>query len=551
MGNVIASVALGTKSKAFEAHEYGDGDRGCSTRNGKRISNSFTSKIPTRFKCHEVDRAELSLYPKKYKHGVGTYMLDPRIEQNTNTYIKVPNCKMPNSCRRDCDISERVYRQVKKQILKLDSQGAARRLIVAGCAWKSSDKSCEGVDCSVYRAISQYQHDQYGRKLERKWAKNIDKMLKSTLGKIISYVPLVGSTFTLISRDISGLRPSSSDWLNFGVDLGLALIPGGGALAAGAKTLAIKTITKAAFKEAAKIGVSQATKRLIIKSAALSIIKNREVQKWGVKSITKALTKQAIRVTFGTAAAASHTESDLSLETRQQIQDLAEDIYEKRKIKAMRKVIDEITKIKPEVYEKIKTKEGESKYTAQQEAKKAKLKKQGKDKEASEIETDLDIKMGFKRRCQYIDDKLEDHCDDGFVYRALNADGSWGKWGVYTSKIGRQRARAENEYYKVAPQLAMRRKLNQYISRHGLTKALKLFKELQVKQSETTKEKTKTSSQPKQQSKPKPKSQPKQEIKKAVISEDEQNRFKADKIEERYKNEHHIGNPYNPRKNFK
>ena len=196
---IISGIAGGEATADFERRVLGEGDRGC---NGRQ-SRSYSVAIASKFKCRYIDRIELGLdratLTPKYTRGVGCYMPDPLSTTNPKPLLYLGNpppggrCRIPSSCRTDCDGFTHFWNSFKKSFTHLDSQGLARRLIASGCGFASTGTDCFGTQCAVYKKVGQEAYNEFGRELERRVAKEIEKFRDSGLGIALSWAPLAGS----------------------------------------------------------------------------------------------------------------------------------------------------------------------------------------------------------------------------------------------------------------------------------------------------------------------------------------------------------------------
>ena len=274
MGAVIGILAGGSAAITSKLDDelFGDGERSC--KKGRSSYSKF--KMPN---CRRVSRAQATLRPKLYPKGGGDYV----------GKVKVPDCRIPNSCRQDCDVFDRMWKGVKRQFTHINKEGLIKRMVGETCIWKSKGNSCEGVSCGFYKKQADLAYKEYAEKQERYWGKVLDKFSNSPLGKFLNFVPLTGSGLNLIFKDIKAERPNEGDWVSFGTDVAFAFVPGASSVGVAAKQ-AVKAIAKAGFKQAVKGSVKAAVKTTIRK-----IITNPKVQKELQFQALKAGSKLAIK----------------------------------------------------------------------------------------------------------------------------------------------------------------------------------------------------------------------------------------------------------------
>ena len=524
MGIVASAIAAGIGSavdgKKFDNEIFGSGKRGC---NGQRSKSYSKVDVPRKFKCRHIDRIEWNLAPEKYPQGIGYYMRDPRHDiSNDNHLIKVENCKIPNSCRRDCSDMDRWWRGFKKQFTHINKQGMARRLVTSGCAIKDTGQSCSGVPCMVYHKVSKELHDQHGAELEARWARAIEDFQNTGLGKALGFVPLVGSTMELAFKDLSGKRPTAGDWIAFGVDVLAAVAPGLGFAGAASK---IGKIAAAAGRQgfrnarvAFQIGSTSAA-RIAAKTVVLSITKNPIVR----QSLKQAAYRQmAILATKGGAhgvAYAVRSNGDpyltgLTDAQQREVASTVDGMIHRSERQRMAEILKEIDDIPFAIYKKFKTKSGEDKDVAAAKDKLATARKRmdaaktpaeraaafksfeklkdsaagdtrkqsvrlgyerpitGTGRTRADAEKSLRDKNGVLSSCAAVGGRW---ICNGRQYR-IKKNGKWTSWGIRWSRQVADAIRdAEEEHYGVAQDMSDRRWLKAETARVGAVKALKNF----------------------------------------------------------------------------
>ena len=326
MGAVIGILAGGSAAITSKLDDelFGDGERKC-----KKGTSSYSKfKMP---KCRRVSRAQATLRPKLYPKGAGYYVEDQ----------KVPDCRIPNSCRQDCDVFDRLWKGVKRQFTHLNKEGLIKRMVCETCIWKSSGNSCEGVSCKFYKKQADKAYKEYAEKQERYWGKVLDKFSQSPLGKFLNFVPLTGSSLNLVFKDIKAERPNEGDWVSFGTDVAFAFVPGASSVGAAAKA-AVKGIAVAGFKQAVKGSVKVAVKTTIRK-----IITNPLVQKELRFQALKLGSKMAIKA-LGRA---------LSSDEERMVKTFIYDSLDNRNEKLMEALLKQVYVIPDDLYEKKKARE--------------------------------------------------------------------------------------------------------------------------------------------------------------------------------------------------
>ena len=545
MGLVASAIAAGVGSaiegKRFDNLIFGSGERGC---NGRRSKSFSVVSVPAKFRCRNVDRVDYELdrdtrHPK-YTQGIGYYMRDPRHSlANDDHLIKCENCKIPNSCRRDCSDLDRWWRGVKKQFTNLNTDGMARRLITSGCSIKDTGESCSGVPCLIYHKVSKELHDAHGAELEAAWAKIIEDFQKTDLGKALGFVPIIGSTMELAFKDMAGKRPTAGDWISFAMDVISMIAPGLGVIGAGWKIGKVAAQVgkigfqnaRVAFQVGSKSAARIAAKTVVYSLARSPVIKSA-IKEASYRQIILLATKGGAHGLAYTVRGGEPYINGLSDAENAQVRSTVNTMLHNKEREAMKSILKEIDEIPFSVYSKFKTKTGEDKDIAAAKGRLEKAKSTGTSKRVCRIKDGknvcfmeyrseafeklkgtaagdirkFSVKNGYERSIVRIgttraaaERKL--HAINVFVlnctqegnswrcsgrqYR-LKQKGRWTSWGAASSVSSRgggpskewykQVRDAEEEHYGVAADMADHRRLKADAARMGAAAALRAKK---------------------------------------------------------------------------